>query len=145
MAERSTLPRWSDFRQPSLFIRSPVYNPRSIELDAMEAAELNRLLAEVDSTITELRTQMHAVGARRIPEALGLGWAKVDTGPSQVDRMGDKELRVFTQVDGVQSYIDFDRGQFSELDAVIAQRDEVIRSGHNLVVEFFADLHSKDD
>ncbi|MCY7290322.1 MAG: hypothetical protein LH624_19275 [Cryobacterium sp.] len=109
---RRPLPRWSDFRDPSHFIDDPTCNPQRLRLDAQHEAELKALLADIDSKIGSLRSQMHSVAALHMQEAVGMGLARADTGPAEVDRMGDKELRVFLQINNEQHFVDLDRQQF---------------------------------
>lgn len=141
-APAPALPGWDGFRDPAWFIQSPDYNPARLELDAQQRTELDLILREVNSTLLDLRSRMHSVAARHMLEAFSLGLARADTG--EADRIGDEELRVFTQSEGQQYYVDFDLGQFADLDVVIADRDAAILAGHESVVQFFSSLSSKE-
>lgn len=126
------------FRDPAPFIASKLYNPESLVPNPEQLAELNRLLSDIDNSVTELKSKLHGAAARRVPDMIADGYAQVNPGNGQVEGIGPKELRVFFHSNGQQYYFDVERNQYAELDAILAERDQVVVRGDALIREFFA-------
>ena len=132
------------FREPAPFIASKLYNPESLTLNEAQLATLNSLLREINSSDSDIKSKLHGAAARRVPDMLANGYAHVDPGNGQVERIGPKQLRVFFHSNGLQYYFDVDRNQFAELDTIIAERDQLLATGATLVKEFFTTLPKRE-
>jgi hypothetical protein len=128
------------FSDSAAFIRSRHYNPDARVLTAQQMQELDLLLAGVQTEVEKLSSLLRERAYSLVRERISLGLAELDLGGSGIDRLGDKELRLFVRMDGVSYIIDFGRNEHPLLDEVIFERDHVVQSGHELAVNFFSVL-----